>query len=43
LKLSAPKAGNVSIHPDVTVDDVEDALELVTSLGGRTTGERCPL
>lgn len=35
-----PKAGKVRIHLDVTVDDVDEAIELVTSLGGRTTGER---
>jgi len=35
-----PKAGKVRIHIDVTVDNVERAIELVTSLGGRTTGER---
>jgi predicted enzyme related to lactoylglutathione lyase len=28
------------IHLDVTVDDVDEAVELATSLGGRTTGER---
>jgi predicted enzyme related to lactoylglutathione lyase len=35
-----PKAGKVRIHLDVTVDDVDDAIELVTALGGRSTGER---
>ena len=35
-----PKAGKVRIHLDVTVDDVDEAIELVTSLGGRTTDER---
>ena len=35
-----PKAGKVRIHLDVTVNDVGEAIELVTSLGGRTTDER---
>ena len=35
-----PKAGKVRIHLDVTVDEVDKAIELVTSLGGRATGER---
>jgi predicted enzyme related to lactoylglutathione lyase len=35
-----PKAGKVRIHLDVTVDDIDDAIELVTALGGRWTGER---
>jgi predicted enzyme related to lactoylglutathione lyase len=35
-----PKAGKVRIHLDVTVDDVDEAIELVTILGGRITGER---
>jgi predicted enzyme related to lactoylglutathione lyase len=35
-----PKAGKVRIHLDVTVDDVDEAIELVTSLGGSSTGER---
>jgi predicted enzyme related to lactoylglutathione lyase len=35
-----PKAGKVRIHLDVTVEDVDAAIELVTSLGGRNTGER---
>jgi glyoxalase superfamily protein len=30
-----PKAGKVRIHLDVTVDDVDEAVELVTVLGGR--------
>ena len=37
-----PKAGKVRIHLDVTVDDVDDAIELVTSLGGRTTERERP-
>ncbi len=35
-----PRAGKVRIHLDVTVDDLDEAIELVTSLGGRFTGER---
>jgi predicted enzyme related to lactoylglutathione lyase len=35
-----PKAGKVRIHLDVTVDDVDEAVEFVTALGGRSTGER---
>jgi predicted enzyme related to lactoylglutathione lyase len=35
-----PKAGKVRIHLDLTVDDVDEAIELVTSLGGQATGER---
>jgi predicted enzyme related to lactoylglutathione lyase len=34
------KRGKVRIHLDVTVDDIDTAIELVTSLGGRFTGER---
>jgi predicted enzyme related to lactoylglutathione lyase len=35
-----PKRGKVRIHIDVTVDDIEETIDLVTSLGGRFTGER---
>lgn len=35
-----PKRGKVRIHLDVTVDDVDSAIELVLDLGGRETGER---
>jgi Glyoxalase-like domain len=35
-----PKVGKVRIHVDVTVDEIEEAIELVTALGGRFTGER---
>jgi predicted enzyme related to lactoylglutathione lyase len=35
-----PKAGKVRVHLDVTVDAVGEAVKLVTSLGGRATGER---
>ena len=34
------KRGKVRIHLDVTVDDIDAATELVTSLGGGFTGER---
>jgi predicted enzyme related to lactoylglutathione lyase len=34
------KKGKVRIHLDVAVDDIGKAIELVTSLGGRFTGER---
>jgi predicted enzyme related to lactoylglutathione lyase len=35
-----PKVGKVRIHLDVTVDDIDEAIELVAALGGRSTGER---
>jgi predicted enzyme related to lactoylglutathione lyase len=35
-----PKVGKVRIHLDVTVDELDEAIELVTALGGRFTGER---
>ena len=34
------KRGKVRIHLDVTVDDIDQTIDLVTSLGGRFTGER---
>jgi predicted enzyme related to lactoylglutathione lyase len=34
------KRGKVRIHLDVTVDDIDKTIDLVTSLGGRFTGER---
>ena len=34
------KRGKVRIHLDVTVDDIDETIDLVTSLGGRFTGER---
>ena len=34
------KVGKVRIHVDVAVDDIEEAIALATSLGGRFTGER---
>lgn len=35
-----PKQGKVRIHLDLAVDDVEDAIHRVATLGGRFTGER---
>lgn len=35
-----PKAGKVRIHLEVTVGDVEGAIDLVAGLAGRATGER---
>jgi predicted enzyme related to lactoylglutathione lyase len=32
--------GTVRLHPDITVDDVDEAIGLVIALGGRTSGER---
>ena len=34
------KMGKVRIHLDVAVDDIDETIDLVTSLGGRFTGER---
>jgi hypothetical protein len=34
------KRGKVRIHLDVSVDDIDEAIELVASLGGRFTRER---
>jgi predicted enzyme related to lactoylglutathione lyase len=38
--VSEPKMGKVRIHLDVTVDDIAEAIGVVTALGGRFTGER---
>ncbi len=38
--VAEPSAGKVRIHVDVTVDDVSAAVEEITGLGGRWTGER---
>lgn len=38
--VTQPKTGKVRIHLDVTVDDISDAINVVTSLGGCFTGER---
>ncbi len=35
-----PKHGKVRIHLDVTVDDMDAAIDAVTALGGHSTGER---
>jgi predicted enzyme related to lactoylglutathione lyase len=35
-----PKAGKVRLHLDVTVEDIDEGMALVTTLGGRFTGER---
>jgi predicted enzyme related to lactoylglutathione lyase len=35
-----PKVGKVRIHLDVTVPDVNEAIDLVAALGGEFTGER---
>jgi hypothetical protein len=35
-----PKAGKVRIHLDVAVDDIDEAVARVLTLGGRSTGER---
>jgi predicted enzyme related to lactoylglutathione lyase len=38
--VSEPKRGKVRIHLDVTVNDIDKTIDLVTSLGGHFTGER---
>lgn len=38
--VTQPKTGKVRIHLDVTVDDISEAINVVTSLGGHFTGER---
>ena len=38
--MSEPKDGKVRIHLDVTVEDIDEAVEGVVALGGRSTGER---
>ncbi len=35
-----PKLGKVRIHLDITVDDIDEAIALVTTLGGRPTSDR---
>jgi predicted enzyme related to lactoylglutathione lyase len=35
-----PQVGKVRIHLDVSVDDIDQAVTTVVSLGGRFTGER---
>jgi predicted enzyme related to lactoylglutathione lyase len=38
--VSEPKVGKTRIHLDVTVDDIDEAVGLVITLGGQATGER---
>lgn len=38
--VAEPKLGKVRVHLDVTVDDIGEAIDTVTALGGRFTGER---
>lgn len=38
--VSQPKDGKVRIHLDVTVENIDEAIDVVTALGGRFTGER---
>ena len=38
--VSEPKTGKVRIHLDITVEDIDEAIGVVTRLGGRPTGER---
>jgi glyoxalase superfamily protein len=35
-----PKVGKVRTHLDVAVDDIDEAVARVLTLGGRSTGER---
>ncbi len=38
--VAEPQAGKVRIHLDISVDDINEAMTTVISLGGRFTGER---
>jgi predicted enzyme related to lactoylglutathione lyase len=38
--VSEPKIDKVRIHLDISVDDIDEAIDLVTTLGGRPTGQR---
>lgn len=38
--VTEPKRGKVRIDMDVTVDDIDEAIQTVVGLGGRETGER---
>jgi predicted enzyme related to lactoylglutathione lyase len=38
--VSEPKSSKVRIHLDLTVEDIDKAIDVVTALGGRFTGER---
>lgn len=35
-----PRRGKVRIHMDLTVDDIDEAIQRVVGLGGRETAER---
>jgi hypothetical protein len=38
--VTEPKNGKVRIHLDITVKEISEAITVVTTLGGRFTGER---
>ena len=38
--VTEPKRGKVRLHLDVAVDDIDEGIDQVISLGGRFTGER---
>jgi predicted enzyme related to lactoylglutathione lyase len=38
--VTEPKAGKVRIHLDVTVDEIDQAIDRVITLGGRLTDQR---
>jgi len=38
--VTEPKGGKNRVHLDVTVDDIDEAIERVCALGGHSTGER---
>ena len=38
--VTEPKVGKIRVHLDITVDDMDEAVELVRALGGQSTGER---
>ncbi|MGR6319386.1 VOC family protein [Micromonospora soli] len=35
-----PQTGKVRVHLDISVDDIDEAMTQINSLGGRFTGER---
>jgi predicted enzyme related to lactoylglutathione lyase len=37
--VTEPSQGKVRVHLDITVEDIDEAVALVTTLGGRFTGE----
>jgi predicted enzyme related to lactoylglutathione lyase len=39
-QVKEPKVGKTRVHLDVTVDDIDAAMEFVSTLGGKPTGER---